>query len=186
MISLIKGTIYNLDAKSAYLQGSEVGYKLYCRPSSLSGWSLGQEITLHTSLVVRENLMDLYGFTTSEERDFFEVLIGISGIGPRSALAILDLDTVSSLKTAIAGNNITYLTKVSGIGKKTAEKILLELRDKLEVLETETLVEHSDVLDALVAMGYSERQAREALKQVDESITDTSEKIRAALSSLNS
>lgn len=185
MISLIHGTIYNIDTKAVYLQTHPLGYKIYCRPSTLSGWSLGKEIALHTSMVVRENVMDLYGFTTSEERDFFEVLIGVSGIGPRSALAILDLDNVSALKSAIASNNITYLTKVSGIGKKTAEKILLELRDKLEVLATENLTEHSDTLDALVAMGYSERQARESLKQVDESITDTSEKIRAALSQIN-
>src|SRR3989344_3750372 len=132
--------------------------------------SMGSAIKVWTHLHVRETDMELYGFSAYAEMQFFEVLIGISGIGPKSALGILGIAPLDTLKRAIAAGESAYLTKVSGIGKRMAEKIIVELRDKLggaampEGVRTE-LAADADVLDALIAMGYSQREAREALSR---------------------
>ena len=115
--------------------------------------------------------------------NFFEMLLSISGIGPKSALGIMSITTVESLSEAIATGDTGYLTKVSGIGKKTAERIVIELRDKVVKkghYSSENLRDESDALEALKALGYGDREAREALKQVDTK-KDTSSRVKAAL-----
>ena len=130
---------------------------------------------------MREDALDLYGFLDRKELEFFEMLIGVSGIGPRSALAILGITSTDTLRKAIGTNDTNYLTKISGIGKKTAEKIIIELRDKIgEEKEGSSLQEELDALEALKSLGYSQNQAREALKKVESNI-DTNAKIREAL-----
>ncbi|MBX4189591.1 Holliday junction branch migration protein RuvA [Candidatus Parcubacteria bacterium] len=132
--------------------------------------------------------MDLFGFLDKENLDLFELLIGISGIGPKTALGILNVATPSLLRQAVASDDTSYLTKVSGIGKKNAEKIVLELRDKLVVTSEDRQVNlrgESDVLAALLSLGYNERDAREVLKRIPKDLSGTSERVRAALKLLS-
>ena len=134
---------------------------------------------------VRENSSVIDAFWEKEKLTFFEMLIDVSGIGAKSALGILGLASTEMLRKAIGGGDTSYLTKVSGIGKKTAEKIVLELRDKLSMYKEEggagALREESDVLEALQSLGYSAGEAREALRHIDKKIEDTGEKVKQTL-----
>jgi Holliday junction DNA helicase RuvA len=137
---------------------------------------------------VREDALDLYGFRDEQSLSLFEKLLGISGIGPRAALAVLSVAPAEALQNAIATSNLAYLTKVSGIGKKTAEKIILELKDKLVSFETsvgQTSDSDTDALLALESLGYSSAQAREALQNVSKETLGTREKIKEALQNMS-
>ena len=140
--------------------------------------------------MVREDALDLYGFQNQTELEFFEMLISVSGIGPKGALGILNVAPVDHLKEAIAMGDTAALTKVSGIGSKSAQKIILELRDKLGGHESETggtmLGDERDAIEGLVALGYAERSAREALKKVPPEIKGTGARIKGALKQLGS
>ncbi|OGD66214.1 hypothetical protein A2Z61_00095, partial [Candidatus Campbellbacteria bacterium RIFCSPLOWO2_02_35_12] len=134
---------------------------------------------------VRETSLDIYGFLDSEELRFFEMLISISGIGPKSAIAILNVADTETLKRAISSGESSYLIKVSGIGKKNAEKIIIELRDKLGTTEnlkdTETLTGEIDTLEALQTLGYSQKEAREAMKKIEKNISGSKNLLKEAL-----
>lgn len=187
MISRLTGTIAHIDPKYIVLDVGGVGYKVFTTVDSLS--KLGKEkeaTTFWTYLAVRENALDLYGFSSLSELNFFELLITVSGIGPKTALGILNAAPVSALETAIQTGDTSHLTKVSGIGKKVAEKLVLELKDKVEKIshteESKTAMKtESDALEALKALGYSQHEAREALKELPKSITKTSDRIKEAL-----
>ena len=144
-------------------------------------------MTFWTHLVVRENALDLYGFLTRAELEFFELLITVSGIGPKTALGIMEIAPTDTLKKAVASGDSSYLTNVSGIGKKNAHKIILELQGKLGgsggIQEENLLKEDVETIEALEALGYSTKQARETLKQISESgeAKSAQEKIRASL-----
>jgi Holliday junction DNA helicase RuvA len=186
MIAALEGTVTSIHETHCILMVHGVGYKIHTPGRTLTSLTKGSETFLHTYLAVREDALELFGFEHEDERTLFELLIGISGVGPRSALGIIGLDSVSALTSAIASGNIGYLTKVSGIGKKSAEKIVLELREKVGGLTTEsneTLATQGDedVLEALVAMGYTVQTAREAVHAIPEDITDQSERIKYAL-----
>jgi Holliday junction DNA helicase RuvA len=185
MIGQLTGNISSNGNDYLILNVAGVGYKVFVAPEEIQRERSAAETTLWIHTAVRENSIDLYGFATQTELTFFELLIGVSGIGPKSALGILSVAPVNILTSAVAAGDTSYLTKVSGIGKKSASKIVLELQDKLGAL-VETGQEHtlrqeeSDALDALTALGYGAHEAREALKETGETTT-TGEKIRAAL-----
>lgn len=184
MISHLKGKVFHKDRGFLIIEAGGVGYKVFANAHALAKIPIGEEASFWTHMAVRENSHDLYGFETKEELEFFELLLGISGIGPKSALGILDITSVDNLRQAVQANDITYLTKVSGIGKKSAEKIVLELRDKLGALEDEagyTLRGDSDALEALTALGYGVKESREVLKNLPPETTDVGERIREAL-----
>jgi Holliday junction DNA helicase RuvA len=133
---------------------------------------------------VRETALDLYGFVGEREQGLFEKLLTVSGIGPKSALGILDLASVETLHSAIVSGNAAYLTSVSGIGKKTAEKIVLELKDKMGAAISasgEAVSGDHEALEAMHALGYSQSEAREALRKVPASVMGSSDRIREAL-----
>jgi|AntAceMinimDraft_11_1070367.scaffolds.fasta_scaffold89667_2 Holliday junction DNA helicase RuvA len=162
-----------------------VGYQINITEQT-RGWALLQsEISLWIHTLVRENNFDLYGFETKNELYFFKKLLDVSGIGPRSALGIISLASTDTLYQAIVNNNIAFLTSVSGIGKKTAERMCIELRDKLKDYSGETEfhshVGDTDVVDALVALGYSPSQAHKALSEVDPELSEINDRIKAAL-----
>ncbi len=186
MIGHLKGTIIHNDLKSVILDVGGVGYKIFTNIGSLES-EKNKIAEFWTYLAVRENALDLYGFRTKEELDFFELLITVSGIGPKSALAILSIATVSNLRHAIATSDTSHLVKVSGVGKKNAEKIVLELKDKIDghsLGETTSMSGDVDALLALKSLGYDERESREALKKVKDA-KDTSDKIKKALKLLS-
>jgi Holliday junction DNA helicase RuvA len=185
MISQLFGTIIHKDIRFLVLDVNGVGYKVYASGETIEKTPTTSPVRFWIHMVVREDALDLYGFPTKDEQEFFELLIGISGIGPKSALSILNLATIPTLKKAIVSGDSTYLTKVSGIGKKNAEKIVLELKDKLifssEEDEVASRSYESDSLEALKALGYAEREARDALKKVPKEITNTGECVKFAL-----
>lgn len=151
---------------------------------------IGAEITLFTHFVVREDAQQLYGFLSDEDRQTFRTVIKISGIGPRTGLAILSGISAEQLALAVEENNLTLLCKIPGIGKKTAERIALELRGKLQTIVGASTASESpasqrqDIANALMALGYSERELQKVLKQLDPDI-GVSEGIRQALKRLS-
>ncbi len=185
MISHLRGGILTVTEKYVLIDVSGVGYRVFCTNDLLAELSGKTETALHTYLAVREDALDLYGFSNEDDLGFFELLISVSGIGPKSALGILGIASTDALRRAIATGDTSYLTKVSGIGRKTAEKIVLELRDKLAAHASSegkhSLRAESDTILALQALGYSAGDARDALKHVPSEITDTNARIKEAL-----
>lgn len=181
MIGYIKGKVVWRDLKSVVVDVGGVGYKVH---TTLGGLDSQNEVSFFTYLAVRETALDLYGFATKAELDFFELLLTVSGIGPKSALAILSVASLDTLSYAINNNDAGHLTKVSGVGKKNAEKIVLELKGKAPETSAGHKLhsEDDDALEALKSLGYSEKDSREALKK--SSGNTTQEKIRSALKNL--
>ncbi len=187
MISRLTGTIIDIGEKYVVIDVAGVGYKVACATDTIATLSDGQSASLYTYLAVREDALDLYGFTSMSERAFFEMLISVSGIGPKSALGILSTTNTETLAQAIGTGDTSYLTKVSGIGRKTAEKIVLELRDKMRANvditkeSSSTLRAESDIIEALKALGYSQNEARDVTKEIPATIVGTNARIREAL-----
>jgi len=189
MIGQLTGSFSHSGERFIILSVRGVGYKVFTTPENIATLQASsQETTVWTHLVVREDALDLYGFTTEQELEFFELLLTVSGIGPKSALAILSLAGMDTLRQSIITNNTEYLTKIGGIGKKSAEKIVLELKDRVRKLSaslpTKDLDTHDEVLSALESLGYSLKEAREAVKKIPTEMKDTGEKIKQALKQL--
>lgn len=191
MIAILTGKIIELGNRYAVVDVNGVGYKVSVTDDALHVIKTGEEKTFWTHLAIRENSHDLYGFLSKKERDFFELLITVSSIGPKTALNILSLASGETLASAIRTGSTAHLVKVSGVGRKTAEKIVLELKDKLGSVTSGDRGEISadmssdmDAIEALKALGYENDDAREALKKVDKKITDTGAKVKAALREL--
>lgn len=185
MISYLSGTIIAVTEKYIVIDTGGVGYKVFVAPPILQQSVVGAAVSLWIYTAVREDALDLFGFESLSAQEVFELLLNVSGIGPKSALGILSVADMGSLIHAIKNENVAYLTQVSGIGKKTAEKIVLELKDKVEKLSLEHGHVESDhirdVVDALLAMGYHERVVRISLQSIDTEDADTSRIIREAL-----
>jgi len=183
MIGFIEGKIEYSTDRYVIVDVSGVGYKIYISANIFKKLpKVGEKVKLYTHLHVREDIMDLYGFLDRKELEFFEMLISISGIGPKGATNILNVASVETLKKAIANEESNILTKVSGIGKKTAEKIILELKNKIggEYLDDKFRA-GGEAIDALMSLGYKLHEAREALKKVPENIKDVGDRVKAAL-----
>jgi Holliday junction DNA helicase RuvA len=184
MIGHISGTVFSVGATHCIVSVHGLGYKVAALKDVLLAVRPGDSLSLFTHLAVREDAQDLYGFRTEEELRFFELLLTVSGIGPRSALAILDIASIETLRSAIAEGREEYLTNVSGIGKKTAGKIVLELRDKVGLVREGTagaLKGDEEALEAMRALGYSSAEGREALRKVPREIERGNDRLREAL-----
>ena len=165
-----------------------IGYKIFTTPYTL-GKIAGnnKEIEFYIHTYVREDILALYGFLNLEELEMFELLISISGIGPKAGMGILTVASPKTIKTAILNEDSSILTKVSGVGKKTAERVILELQNKIAQMpesEKEGAISNSDAIEALVGMGYSVTEAREALKSVPKDMVDVGQRIKHALKNL--
>ena len=182
MISFVSGTVAEKNVRSAIIDVGGIGYKVWATCDTLRQLKVDAQAKLRTHHTVREDAQELFGFSDENDLRLFELLIKISGIGPKTALNILNVATPETLRRSITSGETAYLTKISGIGKKTADKIILELREKLGSNEEgTTLKEEVDALEALKALGYSHSEAREGLKKVDGKITGTNARIKAAL-----
>lgn len=191
MIAKLTGTVSDVGIRHVVVDVGGVGYKVFVTDDTHHLLKKGDRASLLTYLAVREDAMDLYGFTTKKDKEFFELLIGVSGIGPKSALNILSLVSADILASSIRTGSVAHLVKVSGLGKKTAEKIVLELKDKLGKVSGEMSSEFTagmssdmDAIEALKALGYDADDAREALKKVGKNVSDIGAKVKAALKEL--
>ena len=193
MISTLRGQITETGSRYAVIDVNNVGYKVFLTEDSIHSLKIGSDTSFFIHHVIREDASDLYGFTSRKDRDFFELLISISGIGPKSALNIMSLVSSDTLVGAIRSGSTSHLVKVSGIGRKTAEKIVLELKDKLAPFAHDhgtsefsaDVSSDMDAIEALKALGFNQDESREALKKIDKSITATGAKVKAALKVLS-
>ncbi|KEI44755.1 Holliday junction branch migration protein RuvA [Saccharopolyspora rectivirgula] len=195
MIASVRGRVLSLGLDHAVIEVGGVGMAVHATPGTLSGLRRGEEALLWTSLVVREDSLTLYGFADVEARELFELLQTASGVGPRLALAALAVLQPDQLCRALADGDVATLTRVPGIGKKSAERLVLELRDKVGAMSAGTpqaaAVDHgrlrSEVTEALVSLGFSAKQAEQSVESVLASAKgelDTSSVLRRALAAL--
>ncbi len=203
MIASVSGEVLSLRLDSAVVEVGGVGISVIATPATLKDLRVGGDTTLHTSLVVREDSLTLYGFATDDEREAFVVLQTVSGVGPRLALAILAVHRPEALRRAVAAEDLTALMKVPGIGKKGAQRMVLELGDRLGVptgagaasgsgspaaLAVGAPSTSAPVVEALEGLGWSARQAQDAVGSVlaeDEGLAgDTPALLRSALQRL--
>jgi Holliday junction DNA helicase RuvA len=187
MIAKIKGKIDFLKDSYAVVDVNGVGYKIFVTPFTQGKISGTENVELYIHTYVREDILALYGFLTLSELEMFELLISISGIGPKAATGILSIADVKTIRTAILNEDPSILTRVSGVGKKTAERVILELKNKIADLpesQRKEALADNDAIEALTTMGYSVSEARDALKNVPSNITDVGERIKMALKSL--
>jgi len=191
VIGRLTGTLLEKHPPQVLLDVQGVGYEIDVPMSTFYELpALGAKLTLHTHLVIREDLHLLFGFATESERQTFRQLIKISGIGARTALALLSGLSVTDLHRAVSMQDSARLIKVPGIGKKTAERLLLELRDKLGSAainpdhSSSAPTQDSDIINALLSLGYNDREAGWAIKQISAAAT-VSDGIRQALQLLS-
>lgn len=187
MIAKIKGKIEYRKDKFVVVDVNGIGYKVHLTTYALGKIAGIEDVDFFVYTAIREDAMDLFGFLTMEELDMFELLISISGIGPKAGLGILSIATPNTIKTAILNEDSSILTKVSGIGKKTAERVILELRNKVGAMtegEKDETVSDADAIEALMSMGYSTAEARDALKMVPKDIVDIGQRVSGALRNL--
>jgi Holliday junction DNA helicase RuvA len=182
MIGYLEGAVKAVRTNYCILDVGGVGYKVAATRDVLGQMHEGEKTSLWTYTAVREDALDLFGFLSEKDLEFFELLLTVSGIGPKSALGILNIAPADTLRSAISAGNDSYLTTVSGIGKKTAQKILFELKDKVAITESDpALRSDQDALEAMRALGYSREEARNALKQVPATVTGSHARLREAL-----
>lgn len=204
MIAYLKGEVVEIEEEKLILECGDIGYNISMPASALDDTLRpGQEVKIHTHLHVREDAMQLYGFLTRDDLKMFRMLLGVSGIGPKAALGILSGLSADELRFAVLSDDIKTISRAPGVGKKTAQKMILELKDKLdlqEAFDTKTMhvqeasqAETGDLVDAkkeavqaLTALGYSGSEALRAVKQVDVSPDMNVEEIlKQALKKMN-
>jgi Holliday junction DNA helicase RuvA len=181
MIRQIRGTVLSLEREGVVVEVGG-GFGIFVRVPGPESFSLDTEATLFTHLAVKQDGLELYGFPDPADLAFFELLLQVSGVGPKTALSILKRAPREALESAIAKRDISYLTRVVGLGKKAAEKLAIELSEKLNSKETSETGSDAEVFDTLVALGYTDREARRALASIAENISGKEARLRAALS----
>ena len=193
MIASVRGEVLDVALDHVVIEAAGVGYKLMAAPSTLGTLRRGAEARLITAMIVREDSMTLYGFPDADARDLFLTLLGVSGVGPKIALATLAVYDAQALRQALADGDVAALTRVPGIGKRGAERMVLELRDKIGPVATSAVVTlvnghavRGPVIEALVGLGFAAKQAEEATDKVlaNEPEATTSTALRSALSLL--
>lgn len=190
MIEFLKGKVHSTDRGYLVLESNGIGYIVNMVERELHTFYEKEEVFINIRLVLREDAAILYGFRDTETRDAFDLLTTVSGIGPKLAMGILDGDDVTNIAKYIISKDEKSLTKLPGVGKKTAQRIILELKDKIEKLnldlsqvnKDETVFEEKDdpAVEALISLGYNVYDAKKSLEKIDPSL-DISERIREAL-----
>ncbi len=188
MIAQIEGKIVGMKGNTVVVMVGGIGYRV-----AVSSYTLGKvagkqdNVLFYIHTHVREDVLALYGFLNDDELTMFELLISISGIGPKVALSILSIADVKTICTAIVNKDPSILTRVSGVGKKTAERVIIELQNKvgdIDIADQSSALIDQDAIEALTSLGYSVTEAREALKMVPANITDVSARIKQTLRNL--
>ncbi len=191
MISYIKGEVVKKGIDYLILDNNNIGYYINTSFSTLEKISEKEKIIILTYMHIREDIIALYGFLTSDEMDLFKKLISVNGIGPRAGLSVLSTYEVNTVKEIILKEDVSRLSKVPGIGKKTASKIILELKDKVGTVEelkgSEIVVssEMSDVIEALTSLGFNYAEVKRTLGNMELSGKSENDIIKEALKNLN-
>ena len=180
MIARLRGTPVSWDAEGLVLDVGGVGYRLHATPAAIGKAQNAAEVVLETHLHVREDALQLYGFGEPAERELFEHLLAVSGVGPKVALLIVSGSPPADLRRAIALEDTARFEAIPGIGKKTAQRVVLELKEKLGSVASPTEHGHAGARDALVELGYSPVEAERALARVDPELP-VEEQVRQAL-----
>ena len=198
MISYIRGELAAVQEQKAIVEAGGIGYGIYMSQQTLSMLpAVGEEVKIHTYLNVREDAMQLYGFLTGEDLQVFRLLIGVSGIGPKAGLNILSCLSPDELRFAVLAGDVKTISSAPGIGKKTAEKLILELKDKMSI---EDVLEHgseqskeieatdtgmqAEAVQALTALGYGSAESLRAVKKVSVDCASVEDLLREALKNL--
>lgn len=184
MIYFIEGEIIFVSSRFIVIKSGGMAFKVFVHPETIINLNNQQKnIRLYVYLNVKENALELYGFLTQEELEFFELLNSVAGVGPKSALALIGLGSIQNLKAAILSNKIEFLTKAPGIGRKTAERIILELKSKLSKEEgiIESLESDLELENALIDLGYHKDEIRKAIKEISNKEASFAEKLKEAL-----
>lgn len=197
MIASVRGEVLEIGLDHTVLEAAGVGYRLNATPATLAALTRGEESRLYTAMIVREDSMTLYGFADTEARELFGLLQTVSGVGPRLAMAVLAVLEPEALRKALAESNVAALTRVPGVGKRGAERMVVELRDKVDLVPVQSGPPGSgpapvvtpvrdQVVDALIGLGFPAKQAEPAVDAVlaDQPDLDTSKALRAALGAL--
>lgn len=186
MIGHVKGQVSRMTVMGVVVDVSGVGYVI----NTVGGhrYSVDDEVFFYTHSHIAESAFDLYGFETTDQLWLFRLLISISGVGPKMGLNILNLGSAQEIVQAIAAGDVAYLTRVSGVGKRTAERVVVELKEKVGGIEGDASPvgqKLADVIDAMVSMGYSVAQAREVVRHLDHAEKEVEELIRESLRMVN-
>ena len=188
MISYLKGTVLLKKSNYLILLINNVGYQVFATEKTLFTLKEDAETALYTHHYIKEDASDLYGFTTLPELELFKNLIAISGVGPKSALNVMATASVEDIISAILSENPALLRTVSGIGPKTAERIVVELKSKIgklgkemNLMDVSVAPKDIEVIEALLGLGYSRKEVMETVRLIPNDVTDISEKIKNAL-----
>lgn len=183
MIAFVRGTAVDMTENSVIVEAGGIGYEIYMTGTDLSQIHMGEEVKIHTYFNVREDAMQLYGFRSKDDLQMFKLLLGVNGVGPKAAVGVLAGITADELRFAILSDDVKTLSKAPGIGKKTAQKLILELKDKMKLEDAfELKLAHEqeraavgagevsdgrqEAVEALVALGYSSADALRAVRKV--------------------
>ena len=199
MIAFVRGTAVDMTENSVIVEAGGIGYEIYMTGTDLSQIHMGEEVKIHTYINVREDAMQLYGFRSKDDLQMFKLLLGVNGVGPKAAVGVLAGITADELRFAILSDDVKTLSKAPGIGKKTAQKLILELKDKMKLEDAfELKLAHEqekavaglgeisdgrqEAVEALVALGYSSTDALRAVRKVTDVAPDDVEGLlKAAL-----
>ena len=199
MIAFVRGTAVDMTENSVIVEAGGIGYEIYMTGTDLSQIHMGEEVKIHTYFNVREDAMQLYGFRSKDDLQMFKLLLGVNGVGPKAAVGVLAGITADELRFAILSDDVKTLSKAPGIGKKTAQKLILELKDKMKLEDAfelklaheqekavaglgEISVGRQEAVEALVALGYSSTDALRAVRKVTDVAPDDVEGLlKAAL-----
>jgi Holliday junction DNA helicase RuvA len=198
VIASVRGEVLEIALDHVVIEAAGVGYRLNVTPATLATLTRGEESRLYTAMIVREDSMTLFGFADTESRDLFGLLLTVSGVGPRLAMAVLAVLEPEALRKALAQSNVAALTRVPGVGKRGAERMVVELRDKVNLVPVQAgppgsastlpviTPVHDQVVEALTGLGFPLKQAEQAVDGVlaEQPTADTSTALRAALASL--
>jgi Holliday junction DNA helicase RuvA len=189
MIYSLTGKLVDIQIRQAIIDCNGVGYGVIMSQTDLATLVNGEQVSVMVFENIREDSYDLYGFSNASTKRLFEQLISVKNVGPKVALALLDTDSDQGLRAAIAGGDVTHLKRAKGVGKRAAEQIVVELRDKVDITPSDTaegvvtragLGGQDEATQALVSLGYSEADAEEALRSVDKELS-TEDRIKQAL-----
>jgi Holliday junction DNA helicase RuvA len=180
MIRQVRGTVLSIEPNGAVIEVG--GWGVFLVMATTEGIATGKEATILTHMAVKQDGIELYGFADPFDLRLFTMFLTVSGVGPKTALSILSRAPREALEQAIATRDITYLTRVAGLGKKAAEKLAVELSEKIEVTTNVQQGNDAEVFDTLVALGYTEREARKALASIPMGAEGREARLKAALS----